>query len=109
MQAVLAGLEAYKTTAAQDAHGPPSQAAAAGSAAAAAKLESRPGTSRSITVKFLLSIDRRNDTEAAMDTVSLGYLSQGPARAAPCVSGHAGDKAHPPGSMPALWWLSGSC
>lgn len=87
MQAVLAGLEAYKTAAAAAAgaqeasRGPPSQAAAAaaaGPAAAAAQQQARPRTSCSITVKFLLSIDRRNGTAAAMDTVSTGYLAPGP-------------------------------
>jgi hypothetical protein len=52
--------------------GPQTQAAAAGSAAAAAAAaqESCPQANSSITVKFLLSIDRRNDTAAAIDTVS---------------------------------------
>jgi hypothetical protein len=60
MQAVLAGLREYK-------------AATAATAAAATMQQEASSSSRpspDITVNFLLSIDRRNDTAAALDTVS---------------------------------------
>lgn len=62
MQAVLAGLQKYRDTAA---------AAAAGAGAGEQAAQQLPAVSSgNITVKFLLSIDRRNDTAAALDTVS---------------------------------------
>jgi len=62
MQAVLAGLQKYRDTAA---------AANAGAGAEVQAEQQLPAVSSgNITVKFLLSIDRRNDTAAALDTVS---------------------------------------
>jgi hypothetical protein len=56
MQAVLAGLQEYR--------------AAAAAATAQQEAASSSRLSPDILVKFLLSIDRRNDTAAALDTVS---------------------------------------
>jgi hypothetical protein len=63
MQAVLAGQQEYRAAAAAAA------TLAAGDAGADSNSSSRQ--SGGILVKFLLSIDRRNDTAAALDTVSL--------------------------------------
>jgi hypothetical protein len=60
MQAVLEGLKQYKAAAA---------AATAAAAAAAAAVAPMQTGSSDILVKFLLSIDRRNDTAAALGTV----------------------------------------
>jgi hypothetical protein len=84
MQAVLAGLQDYRVAAA-------AAAATAAAAPLAAHDASGDGSSTNsssrhcdgVIVKFLLSIDRRNDTAAALDTVSPGcgggliYLPQG--------------------------------
>lgn len=78
MQAVLEGLRQHRKA----------EAAAAAAATAAAAAPQQPGSS--MLVKFLLSIDRRNDTAAALDTVWLLLRHLGRTRAVQGSKGDAG-------------------